>query len=79
MLGASVFEVRGNCWTKSSNFQELRKHQFHFPKSISYQNLPPTSQCLEPPSYRAFYNAYTTMHVLDAQLHVKTGDLDSMD
>ena len=62
--------------SKSSHFQELREHQFHISKSISHQNLPTTSQGLEPPSYRAFYNAYITMHVLDAQLHVKTGDLD---
>ena len=61
------------------NFQELREHQFHFSKSISHQNLPPTSQGLEPPSYSAFYDAYSTMHVLDAQLHIKTGDLDPVD
>ena len=65
--------------SKPSNFQELREHQFHFSKSISHQNLPPTSQGLEPPGYRAFYNAYITMHVLDAQLHVKTGDVDPVD
>ena len=65
--------------SKSSSFQELREHQFHFSKSISHQTLPPTSQCLEPHRYRAFYNAYITMHVLDAQLNVNTGDLDLMD
>ena len=71
----NVVDVGG----KSSNFQELREHQFHFSKSISHQNLPPTSQGLEPPSYRAFYNAYITMHVVGAQLHVKTGELDPVD
>ena len=30
--------------SKCSNFQELREHQFHFSKSLSHQNLPPTSQ-----------------------------------
>ena len=57
--------------SKSNNIQEIREHQFHFSKTISHQNLPPTSQGLEPHIYRAFYNAYTTMHVLDAQLHVE--------
>ena len=65
--------------SKSSDFQELREHQFHFSKSISHQKLPPTSQGIEPPSYRALYNAYITMHVLDAQLQVETGDLDPVD
>ena len=65
--------------SKCNNFQELREHQFHFSKSLSHQNLPPTSQGLEPHVYRAFYNVYTTMHVLDAQLHVETGHLDPVD
>ena len=65
--------------SKCSNFQELREHQFHFSKSLSHQNLPPTSQGLEPHVYRAFYNAYTTIHVLDAQLHVETCHLDPVD
>ena len=51
---------------------------FHFSKSISHHNLTPTSQGLEPHVYRAIYNAYTNMHVLDAQLHVETGDIDPM-
>ena len=65
--------------SKSNNFQELREHQFHFSKSISHQNLPPTSQGIEPHIHRAFYNAYTTMHVLDAQLHAETVGLDPAD
>ena len=65
--------------SKSNNFQELREHQFHFSKSISHQNLLPTSQGIEPRIHRAFYNAYTTMHVLDAQLHVETVGLDPAD
>ena len=52
--------------SKSSNFQELRADQFHFSKSTSHQNLPPTSQGLEPHIYR------TTMHVIDRQLNVRT-------
>ena len=65
--------------SKSNNFQELREHQFHFSKSISHQNLPLTSQGIEPHIHRAFYNAYTTMHVLDAQLHVETVGVDPAD
>ena len=65
--------------SKSNNFQELREHQFYFSKSISHQNLPPTSQGIEPHIHRAFCNAYTTMHVLDAQLHVETVGLDPAD
>ena len=64
---------------KSSNFLQLRAHQFHFSKSASHQNVPPTSQGLEPHIYRAFYNAYITMHVLDRQLNVGTADLDPLD
>ena len=64
---------------KSSNFLQLRAHHFHFSKSASHQNLPPTSQGLEPHIYRAFYNAYITMHVLDRQLNVGTADLDPLD
>ena len=61
---------------KSSNFLQLRAHQFHFSKSASHQNLPPTSQGLKPHiCNRAFYNAYITMHVLDRQLNVGTADL----
>ena len=41
--------------------------------------MPLISQCLEPHIYSAFYNAYIIMHVLDAQIHVKTGDLDPVD
>ena len=67
------------CWKKSSNFLQLRAHQFHFSRSASHQNLPPTSQGLEPHIYRAFYNAYITMHVLDRQLNVGTADLDPLD
>ena len=44
-----------------------------------HQNLPPTSQCLEPHIYSAFFNVYIIMHVLDAQMHVKTGDLHPVD
>ncbi|KAG1651303.1 ER membrane protein complex subunit 1 [Nymphon striatum] len=47
--------------------------------SASHQNLPPTSQGLKPHIYRAFYNAYITMHVLDRQLNVKTEDLNPVD
>ena len=69
-----VVDVRSNL----SNFQELRKEQFHFSKSSSHQNLPPTSQGLEPHIYRAFYNAYTTMHALDSQTNKQTEDLDPL-
>jgi hypothetical protein len=65
--------------SKSNNFNVLRAHRFHFSKSTSHQNLPPTSQGLEPHIYRAFYNSYTTMHVLDGQLGVGTGLLDPVD
>lgn len=64
---------------KSSNFLQLRAYQFHFSKSASHQNLPPTSQGLTPQIYRAFFNAYTTMHVLDRQLNIGTADLDPLD
>lgn len=64
---------------KSSNFLQLRAHQFHFSKSASHQSLPPTSKGLEPHIYRAFFNAYATMHVLDRQLNVQTADLDPLD
>ncbi|KAG1663784.1 hypothetical protein GQR58_020195 [Nymphon striatum] len=47
--------------------------------SASHQNLPPTSQGLKPHIYRAFYNAYITMHVLDRQLNVRTEDLNPVD
>ena len=59
---------------KSSNFLQLRAHQFHFSKST-----PPTSQELTPYIYRAFFNAYTAMHVLDRQLNIRTTNLDSLD
>ncbi|KAG1714106.1 hypothetical protein GQR58_001752 [Nymphon striatum] len=47
--------------------------------SASHQNLPPTSQGLKPHIYRAFYNAYITMHVLDRQLNDRTEDLNPVD
>jgi hypothetical protein len=65
--------------SNSSNFLELRAHQFHFSKSTSHQNLPPTTQGLEPHVYRAFFNAYTTMHCLDRQLNIETAELDPLD
>ena len=65
--------------SKSSNFQELREHQFQFSKSISHHNLPQTSQGLEQHSHRAFCNAYITMRGPDVQQHVKTGGLDPED
>ena len=65
--------------SKSSNFQDLRADQFHFSKSTSHQNLLPTSQGLTPHIYPAFYNAYTTVHVLDGQLNVGTEKLDPVD
>lgn len=64
---------------KSSNFVQLRAHQFHFSKSASHQNLPLTTQGLTPHVYCAFFNAYTTMHVLDRQLYIRTADLDPLD
>ncbi|KAG1650371.1 hypothetical protein GQR58_028088 [Nymphon striatum] len=65
--------------SKSRSFDQLRTQLFHFSKSASHQNLPPTSQGLKPHIYRAFYNAYITMHVLDRQLNVKTEDLNPVD
>ena len=65
--------------SKSGNFLELRAYQFHFAKSTSHQNLPPTSQGLEDHIHRAFYNAYTTMHALDRQLNIEIGDFDPVD
>ncbi|KAG1662368.1 hypothetical protein GQR58_020977 [Nymphon striatum] len=44
--------------SKSRSFDQLRTQLFHFSKSASHQNLPPTSQGLKPHIYRAFYNAY---------------------
>ena len=38
-----------------------------------------TNEGLEPHIYRAFYNAYTTMHVLDIQLHIEIGELVPVD
>ena len=64
---------------KSSNFLQLRASQFYFSKSVSHQNLPPTSRGLTPHIFRAFLNAYTTMHVLDRQLNIRTIDLDPLD
>ena len=61
---------------KSSNFLQLRA-------SLLKVNFTPESttdpQGLEPHIYRAFYNAYITMHVLDRQLNVGTADLDPLD
>ncbi|KAG1662222.1 hypothetical protein GQR58_021027 [Nymphon striatum] len=65
--------------SKSRSFDQLRTQLFHFSKSASHQNLPPTSQGLKPHIYRAFYNAYITMHVLDRQLNVRTEDLNPVD
>ena len=64
---------------KLSNFDELRVHQFRHLKSSSHQNLPPTTQGLKPHIYRAFYNAYCTMHVLDKQLNLETANLDPLE
>ncbi|KAG1677702.1 hypothetical protein GQR58_013762 [Nymphon striatum] len=65
--------------SKSRSFDQLRTQLFHFSKSASHQNLPPTSQGLKPHIYRAFYNAYITMHVLDRQLNVRTENLNPVD
>ena len=51
--------------SNASSFTDLRRELFHFSKSTSHQNLPPTSQGLEPHIRRAFFNAYLTMHALD--------------
>ena len=56
-----------------------RLHQFRHLKSSSHQNLPPTTQGLKPHIYRAFYNAYCTMHVLDKQLNLETANLDPLE
>jgi len=64
---------------KSSNFTQLRTDQFHFSTSASHQNLPPTTRGLTPHNYRAFFNAYTTMHALDSQLNVTTIHQDPLD
>ena len=45
----------------------------------AHQNLPPTSEGLKPHVQRAYYNAYTTMHIVDIQLGVQTRDLDPVD
>ena len=68
-----------NSGRKSKNFQDFRIDQFRFSKIAWHQNLPPTSQGLEPHIYRAFYNAYITMHVLDKQLKITSEDLDPVD
>jgi len=47
------------------NFTDLRRELFHFSKSTLHQNLPPTSQGLEPLTHHAFCNAYVMMHILD--------------
>ncbi|KAG1714049.1 hypothetical protein GQR58_001880 [Nymphon striatum] len=65
--------------SKSRSFDQLRTQLFHFSKSASHQNLPPTSQGLKPHIYRAFYNAYITMHILDRQLNVRTENLNPVD
>ncbi|KAG1685952.1 hypothetical protein GQR58_008894 [Nymphon striatum] len=65
--------------SKPRSSDQLRTQLFHFSKSASHQNLPPTSQGLKPHIYRAFYNAYITMHVLDRQLNVRTEDLNPVD
>ena len=43
--------------SNASSFTDLRRELFHFSKSTSHQNLPPTSQGLEPHIRRAFFNA----------------------
>jgi len=53
--------------SNASNFTDLRRELFHFSKSTSHQNLPPTSQGLEPSICRAFFNGYNTMQVLDEE------------
>ena len=45
---------------------ELRDEIFHHSKRTSHQNLPPTTQGLLPHIKRAFFNAYSIMHVMDA-------------
>ena len=65
--------------SKSRNFQELRANQFCFCKARTHQNLPPTSEGLKPHIQRAYYNAYTTMHILDKQLGIQTRNLDPVD
>lgn len=64
--------------SSASNFQGLREEQFHFSKSSSLQNLPPTSHGLKPHIYRAFYNAYTIMHALDSQINKQIEYLDPL-
>ncbi|KAG1651194.1 hypothetical protein GQR58_027383 [Nymphon striatum] len=49
------------------------------PSSTSHQNLLPTSQGLKPHIYRAFYNAYITMHILNRQLNVRTENHNPVD
>ena len=58
-----VVKSRSNC----KNFSELRSEIFHSAKASSHQNLPPTSQGLQPHIQRAFFNAYTIMHVEELQ------------
>ena len=65
--------------SKARNFQELRANQFYFCEASTHQNLPPTSEGLKPHIQRAYYNAYTTMHILDKQLGLQTGNLDPVD
>jgi len=55
-----------------TNFDDLRAEMFHFNKSSSLHNLPPTSQGLLPHILRGFFNAYTTMHTLDSHTDPET-------
>jgi hypothetical protein len=56
----------------ATNFSDLRAELFHFSKSSSHQNLPPTSQGLLPHIQRSFYNAYITMHILEGYQNLHT-------
>ena len=52
--------------SEAVNFSEMRVETFHFTKSMSHQNLPPTSNGLLPHIKRSFYNTFNIIHALDA-------------